>query len=309
MTNINKLRRVAILGNQKGFIANHICASLREKGAETFIVDPRTIALQTDKVPRSVDEQEDVFLCDKEDGFAVSRVGSIFLCSSELSDTGWDQEKIHPTHCLSNSLKLLKTLHHKPDINWVNCIQAHHLYQSPMGQLSLAQKLGAKFPKTIVSHDPREVLAFSQSVSYTAFMPLEDNAQMAILSDDLMDYRRLDFALCHSPVKVQEYIVGSNIRTYVLGDRVYSAQIQSDMIDCSEDLEARIVPVNTPEHIHQLSKTICRQFAMQWTAIDWRVDRQGHYYFLQANPGPIFQQFEQQTGYPVTEQLTELLVA
>jgi hypothetical protein len=46
---------------------------------------------------------------------------------------------------------------------------------------------------------------------------------------------------------------------------------------------------------------------LEWTAIDWRLTEAGEYVFLEANPSPMFLHFEQQTGFPITQQLVQQL--
>ena len=51
-----------------------------------------------------------------------------------------------------------------------------------------------------------------------------------------------------------------------------------------------------------------RYFKMQWTAIDWRKNLDGQYYFLEANPSPMFIDLQMRTGLPIGERLLELLM-
>lgn len=46
---------------------------------------------------------------------------------------------------------------------------------------------------------------------------------------------------------IQEYIPGTNIRSYVIADSVYSAEIRSSSVDFREDLDAELIPIELPE--------------------------------------------------------------
>jgi hypothetical protein len=48
---------------------------------------------------------------------------------------------------------------------------------------------------------------------------------------------------------------------------------------------------------------------LEWTAIDWCLKPTGEYVFLEANPSPMFLHFEQQTGFPITQELVKLLMS
>jgi hypothetical protein len=47
---------------------------------------------------------------------------------------------------------------------------------------------------------------------------------------------------------------------------------------------------------------------LEWTAIDWRLKPTGEYVFLEANPSPMFLNFEHQTGFPIIQKLVKLLM-
>ena len=110
-----------------------------------------------------------------------------------------------------------------------------------------------------------------------------------------------------SPVTLQEYIPGTNIRTYVIGNSIYSAEIRTNSLDFREDRDAKLIPIDLPESIQNQCFRIAQALYLKWTAIDWRLSPTGDYFFLEANPSPMFLYFEQQTQFPITDKLVELL--
>ena len=90
-----------------------------------------------------------------------------------------------------------------------------------------------------------------------------------------------------SPVTIQQYIPGTNIRSYVIGESVYSAEIRSKSLDFREDLQAELIPVELPESVQQQCIAITMALMLEWTAIDWRLSPQGEYVFLEAKPSPM----------------------
>ena len=119
---------------------------------------------------------------------------------------------------------------------------------------------------------------------------------------------RLFLALRLSPITLQEYIPGTNIRTYVIGNSIYSAEIRSNFLDFREDPIAKLIPIELPEAIKQQCQAIAKALMLEWTAIDWRLKPTGEYIFLEANPSPMFLHFEQQTGFGITPRLVKLLL-
>jgi D-alanine-D-alanine ligase-like ATP-grasp enzyme len=74
-------------------------------------------------------------------------------------------------------------------------------------------------------------------------------------------------------------------------------------------LKAKLIPIDLPQSIQEQCLAIASAFALEWTAIDWRVNPSGDYVFLEANPSPMFLHAERQTGFPITQQLVKLLMA
>lgn len=94
-----------------------------------------------------------------------------------------------------------------------------------------------------------------------------------------------------------------------LGESVYSAEIRTEAMDFREDSHAELIPIDLPETIKQQCLAIAKAFMLAWTAIDWRYQPTGEYVFLEANPSPMFLYFEQQTGFPITKTLVQLLIS
>ena len=102
---------------------------------------------------------------------------------------------------------------------------------------------------------------------------------------------------------------GTNIRTYVLGDSVFSAEIRSNAEDFRTDENAELIPLTLPDNIAQQAKAICHALGLAWSGIDWRRTPAGDYIFLEANPSPMFANFEKLTQLPITKHLAQLLAA
>ena len=128
------------------------------------------------------------------------------------------------------------------------------------------------------------------------------------MDESHLDPKRLRLALSLSPVTLQEYIPGTNIRTYAISNSVYAAEIRSNSIDFREDAEAELIPIQLPKAIQQQCFDIAKALHLDWTAIDWRKTPTGEYIFLEANPSPMFIHFERQTGFPITKELVKLLM-
>ncbi|XOV80821.1 MAG: RimK family alpha-L-glutamate ligase [Aestuariibacter sp.] len=298
---------VAVLGNQDDFHAKHILQTLSERGIESFLLDSQQFS-QCFTLSWDPERKFGVVAPNSGVELPFSAIDAVYWRSIDVPSVSESIGKKQQLIARHDSYSLLNTLLYEPGINWVNSYQAYQFHKVKPRQLSLASTLGAKIPKTIISNRSADIIDFSRQVPKAIFKPVQGGAHTEVLTEDLLQPERLSFALEFSPVTIQEYIEGTNIRTYVIGEQVYSAVIDSEKVDFRSDDEALLLAIATPEKIALMSRRICQQFGMQWTAIDWRRTAEGQYYFLEANPSPMFYFFELQTGYPITEKLVDLLL-
>jgi glutathione synthase/RimK-type ligase-like ATP-grasp enzyme len=208
----------------------------------------------------------------------------------------------------NDSMSTLRTLMQACPAKWVNSWQAYQFHKEKPLQLCKAKQIGVKIPATLISNNPLEVREFVQTYEKVIFKPVYGGAHTQFVNEAHLEAQRLNMALSLSPVTIQEYIPGTNIRSYVIGESVYTAEIRSSSVDFREDLSAELIPIELPESVQKQCLEIAKAFMLEWTAIDWRVTPTGEYVFLEANPSPMFIHFERQTGFPITKELVRLMM-
>lgn len=190
-----------------------------------------------------------------------------------------------------------------------NSAAAVQFHQEKPRQLAVVAKLGVQIPPTYVGNDAQAVLQFCQQHSEVIFKPVTGGDYARLITAEHLSVEHLKRSLQQSPVTLQRYIKGTNIRSYVVGDQVFSAEIRSEQADFRTDGGIALEVLELPEHIKQQALTIRAALGLAWTGIDWRRDEQGQYFFLEANPSPMFANFEQYTGLPIAKELAQLLAA
>lgn len=234
-------------------------------------------------------------------------IGSVFWSTLNMCHCPVKEQQEQHQIALSDSSSLLRTFLEETSFNWVNSWQVFQFHKVKPRQLSLASKCGLKIPSTYIGNNTSDMIEFVESRGQCIYKPVYGGALTAPLTPDLMENEHLNQVLKISPVTIQQYIPGTNVRTFVIGEQVFSAEIQSEYIDFRIEESALHKAIKTPGNIVETARQITAAFGMQWTAIDWRRDLQGEYYFLEANPSPMFTHFERCTGYPITENLMRLL--
>ncbi|MEG3767398.1 hypothetical protein [Alteromonas sp. 14N.309.X.WAT.G.H12] len=223
------------------------------------------------------------------------------------------QRFIPPAHgqnttLLANLTSALSPLFLTHSHRWFNSLHAVRYHQAKPVQLVAARKLGATIPDTCISNDVQRIRAFCDSQHNVIVKPVFGGTYSQSIKRNGKWQSSLCSHLVDEPMTFQSWIEGMDIRSFVVGERVLSAKIDSAADDYRIDTSAMAVKTKVPKAIEALSIRLCRKLGMKWCAIDWRKTPAGHYVFLEANPCPMFCRFELDTGLPITEALLEAMI-
>ena len=192
---------------------------------------------------------------------------------------------------------------------WFNSWEAYQSHQEKPHQLGLVAREGVRIPRTYVGNDAQHILAFAKMVPELIFKPVYGGSHTQRITAHHLAGEHLAKALKQAPITLQEFIPGTNVRTYVIGDQCFTAELHSEQIDFRADRETRAAPIATPPEVAAAAASIMRVLGLRWTAIDWRRSPEGEYFFLEANPSPMFIGFERQSGYPIMDTLIDAMTA
>lgn len=299
---------ILVLGNAEDAHAAHIKQALTAAGATVDYLDTALFPTQLQMFWRPDTEMGGLIL-PGERRLNFTDIKSVFwrqlsgVYIPDLQDS--EQKRI----AFNDSMSTLRSLMQACPCRWVNSWQAYEFHKEKPLQLRAVKQIGVNIPATLISNDPKEIAEFAKSQEKTIFKPVYGGAHTQLVTESHLDPKRLNLALKISPVTLQEYIPGTNIRSYAIADAVYSAEIRSTALDFREDTEAELIPIKLPEAVQQQCIAIAKALKLEWTAIDWRLKPTGEYIFLEANPSPMFLYFEKQTGFPITEKLLSLLMS
>jgi glutathione synthase/RimK-type ligase-like ATP-grasp enzyme len=307
ISNEPRTMNILILGNSEDAHAVHLNQVLTQAGATVNYLDTRLFPTHL-KMSWQPDTQEGCLTLPGGRSLNFQDIKSVFWRSlSEVYIPSLKDENQRQI-AYNDSLSTLRSLIQACPARWINSWQAFQFHKEKPLQLNQVKQLGITIPATLISNDPEQVIKFAQSQKQTIFKPVYGGSHTQLITETHLDPKRLKLALSLSPVTIQEYIPGTNIRTYVIGGSVYSAEIRSHSLDFREDLEAELIKIELPESVQQQCLAITKALMLEWTAIDWRLKPTGEYVFLEANPSPMFLYFENQTGFPITQQLIKLLM-
>lgn len=179
-------------------------------------------------------------------------------------------------------------------------------------QLEQIAQDGIIVPETLYTNSRSLAKLFINKVSKAIIKPISggDYARLVDIDtcDSILDaLLEKDHQEC-VPFTLQNFIRGINIRSYVIGGKVYSAKLISDLPDCRADSECVIAPMVTCSRLEELCFKVQQSLGLEWTAIDW-IYTGDDFVFLEANFSPMFYNFQIATGYSIAKYLaTELSV-
>lgn len=169
---------------------------------------------------------------------------------------------------------------------WIDHPSAIREAENKLLQLSVAQDLGFRIPRTLVSQDPARVRAFLAGLGGRAIVksvrgtPKAPLITAEVTADALAD---ADIALC--PAIYQELIPGSrHIRANVFGDRAAAALIRSAELDWRprSDNETTATSLDAETRI-RLTRVLSR-LRLRMGVFDLKVTDTGDVYWLEVNP-------------------------
>jgi len=190
---------------------------------------------------------------------------------------------------------------------WVNGWDAFQLHQTKPAALAMVAALGVPVPRTLLGNDPHAVREFAERVPKAIFKPVQGGAHTLRLAKEHLSDANLG-NLAYAPVTLQEEIEGTNIRVFIAGERVLACEVKTGEVDFREDPDPKIVPHLLPKAVEEHCRDAAAVLRLCWTGIDLRLDADGRYVFLEANPSPMFVGFQARSGLPLTEALADLLM-
>jgi len=243
----------------------------------------------------------------------------------------WYRRPVRPTvaHKLSPELKkfaedesydFIRGLWYSLNCLWVSHPDSIRRAEHKTYQLTIAARLGLPIPRTLVTNDPHLVRDFEKTclhgmIAKTVYMGFIDNPPRNIFttivdSNDIQD----DGSIKVCPAIFQERINKvCDIRVTVIGEKVFAAEIRSDLPEGIPDWRAADPKTlvhcrhNLPLDIEMQCRALVKTLGLSFGAIDLGLDSRGAYTFFEINPNGQWAWLEPATGFPLTGALVDLL--
>jgi glutathione synthase/RimK-type ligase-like ATP-grasp enzyme len=191
-------------------------------------------------------------------------------------------------------------------------------------QLHAAAAVGFEVPPTLITNDPRELVAFYNANQGRIISKVIDGAAMMKCVAGFSRYTELVSSgdlgfvdrIRNCPTLFQAYVPKrSELRVTVVGDRVFAAEIDSQRSRHTQIDWRRYDLSHTPHRPHHLPPELeqrclamLEHLGLAYGAFDFVLTPDGRYVFLEVNPNGQYGWIQDLVGLPIDEAVADVLM-
>lgn len=192
-------------------------------------------------------------------------------------------------------------------------------------QLSIAREIGLDTPKTLVTNDPAAVRGFFDECRgrmvtkmMASFAVYEEGLEKVVFTNPVAARDLDDLAgLKYCPMTFQEHLDKSvELRTTVVGDRVFTAAVDSGKLERSKTdwrREGRALlehwkAFDLAKDVEAKLLKLMDAFGLNYGAVDFIVTPEGRCVFLEVNPAGEFFWLEREPGFPISHAIADVML-
>ncbi|BAZ05417.1 MvdC family ATP-grasp ribosomal peptide maturase [Calothrix sp. NIES-3974] len=207
---------------------------------------------------------------------------------------------------------------------WVDNLQRIGAAENKLRQLRVAQEIGLRIPRTLVTNNGEEVREFFRVVGgrmvAKLLTPLSQSMQgsgfflytNAVKEEDLSDVG----SLCYSPMVFQEQIPKlRELRVVFVNGKLFVGALDASLYADSTADWRQLHDLNLLWQSHELPAEIAHRlqifmasFGLIFGAFDLIQTPSGEYVFLEVNPTGEWGMLERDLGYPISEAIARALL-
>lgn len=314
---------VLLITNKADITTDFVVSELTKRGVGFYRLNTEDIG---DSVQLNIDiENESFWLFDTILGRAIdlADISSVYFRRPEIKSdfpNTTHAERYFLRRELAVSLETIYEL--LSNAKWLNTIKAIRKAENKVYQLLVAKQIGFTIPPALVTNTPDTALEFYKRWDQQCIIkPLRhgliqegDDESIIFTSKVLLDDDNLG-RVSACPVYLQKHIhKQADVRVTVVGENVFAAMIHSqDNKESQVDWRRSEYPlphteIELPEKISSLCVNYIKKMNLRFGAIDFVLDQNSTYIFLEINPNGQWAWIERQLGFPIAKNLTDLLI-
>ncbi|WP_437392726.1 MvdC/MvdD family ATP grasp protein [Olivibacter jilunii] len=207
------------------------------------------------------------------------------------------------------------------DLYWINDMQVDHAVGgNKIYQLKIANRVGLRVPKTIISNEAATIRAFYKSCVNGTIMKLHGALEKSMHAKSFLptikladeDLKNLE-ELSYCPMIFQEYIDKLyELRIIYVDGEFFTGKIQHKEMQTDWRITRGSSPswerYPLPNEIKHKLRRMMQRLNLGFGAIDMIRNREGAYIFLEINPQGEWGMLQKELNYKIGETLAEKLI-
>jgi glutathione synthase/RimK-type ligase-like ATP-grasp enzyme len=316
------MSEVLIITNKSDLTSDFIVKRLKERNISFYRFNTEEIS---QSCFLSFDFQKNLFILSDtilRKQFNLKEFSSVYFRRPELSIINTEDLNSGEIQFLKNEFyytleglyKILK------DLYWVSPIYAIREAENKIYQLELAKSIGFRIPDSIVTNIYADAVDFfNRNESSYIVKPIkssliEDINTPKVIFTNLLkgDPQREQIEL--SPNLFQVHIKKLyDVRVTMVGEKAFAVLIDSQnnsetLVDWRRgEFSLKHIKIELPDKILKLCITLLKTLNLRFGAIDFILDTNGDFIFLEINPNGQWAWIEKRTGYEISNEIVNLL--
>ncbi|MDF0750154.1 hypothetical protein NLU14_07900 [Marinobacter sp. 71-i] len=207
---------------------------------------------------------------------------------------------------------------------WLNSVFDIRMIENKPYQIELARSIGFSVPSFCVSNNVNICNDFFRKHDFCIFKPLkvglieEPEGVGKVLYTTKVDSNFIEKIKTNGamPIYLQQQVIKKcDIRVTLVGNKIFGAKILSQNSDISRvdwrrsDSMLAHEKVDIPSKLKDKCLRLCKLFNLNFAAIDFVLDNSDRFWFLEINPNGQWAWIESLLGYPISNEIAELLAS
>ena len=188
--------------------------------------------------------------------------------------------------------------------HWVSDPFATTRAENKLYQLEVAQRVGFKVPKTIVSQNPDAIHEFCRGLNNEVIVkPVRGSGKKPLFTRKIQkEHLENQYGMQIAPATYQEAIDGfKHLRINCFGSTIKSVLIEADRLDWRENLDVPIYEYQLSQEDQSKVYDLLATLDLRMGIIDCKINSEGEMVWLEINPQGQFLFLEGITDIPMTD--------
>jgi len=208
------------------------------------------------------------------------------------------------------------------DAYWISPVYAIREAENKIYQLILAESLGLPLPKSIITNSANKAEDFfTKNEDNCIIKPIKSGLvegpveSKVVFTNHIKSLPQEKQKIEKCPVFFQNHIEKkADVRVTIVGKKVFTTLISSQINETTKtdwrkgEVLLEHSKAILPDNLEKMCVLLLKHLGLKFGAIDFVLDKNDNYTFLEINPNGQWAWIEMQTGYEISNEIVNLLI-